>query len=96
MPATSRGARERAGAEGRLTGAFWREPSVAGETPRTVDEHADADALALRIVELLDTPILRRDLLTAPHDGARVGVLGAGTGSRIDRCRTQVAHRAGL
>ena len=68
------------------------ETAVAGESPRAVDEDADADPLALRVDELLDAPVLRRHLLRAPDNGARVGVFGAGTGRGIDGKRTEIAH----
>src|SRR2546430_15727120 len=93
-PATTAagGFRESARSKRRLAGALRGQAAVAGEAPGAVDEHADADALALRVGELLDATILRRDELAAPHDCARVGVLGTRPDSRIDRSCAEVAH----
>src|SRR2546422_18402 len=93
-PATAAagGFRESARPKRRLAGALRGQAAVAGEAPGAVDEHADADAFALRVGELLDATILRRDELAAPHHCARIGIFGTRADSRIDRSCAQVAH----
>ena len=93
MP-TGGSAREGAGPKRRLASAFAGEPAVAREAPRAVHEDADADPLALRVREPLDSSVLRRDELVALGDHACVGVLGPSPGRRIDRgCSTHHASR---
>src|SRR5438132_12257482 len=93
-PATAAagGFREGARPQRRLAGALRGQAAVAGEAPGAVDEHADTDAFALRVRELLDATVLRRHELAAPHDRACVGVLGTRPESHIDRSCAQVAH----
>src|SRR5436305_2041716 len=59
---------------GRLTHAGFVETPVAGEAPSAVDEHADADPLALDVVDPVDATVPGRDGLRTPHDRARVSV----------------------
>ena len=92
MP-TGGSAREGAGPKRRLASAFAGEPAVAREAPRAVHEDADADPLALRVREPLDSSVLRRDELVALGDHACVGVLGPSPGRRIDRGCTKITHR---
>src|SRR6185437_2159580 len=92
MP-TRGSAREGAGPKRRLASAFARKPAVAREAPRAVDEDADADPLALRIREPIDSSVLRCDELVALGDHPCVRVLGSSPGRRIDRGCTKITHR---
>jgi hypothetical protein len=85
-------ARKGARPESGVAGTIGRQSTVAGETPRSLDEHADADALALGIRQPLDAPVLRCDELLASYDHARVGILGARPGRGVDRGCTEIPH----
>ena len=61
-----------------------REPAVAREAPGTVEQHADADALAFGIGEAVDAPVLRRDELVPLHHDACVRVLGPSPDRRVN------------
>src|SRR5438132_2699456 len=93
-PATAAagGFRESARSKRRLAGTLRGQAAVTGEAPGAVDEHTDADALAFRVRELLDAPVLGRHELASPNDGARVGVFGTRSDRRIHRSCTHVAH----
>src|SRR2546427_79056 len=65
------------GALGGFPGAFFGEAAVAGEAPGPVDEHADPDAFCLAVGDGLDLAVLRRDMLHAPGDPARIRVTSA-------------------
>ena len=69
-----RGLRERRRALGRVSRSSLVESPVASEAPGAADEDADADPLALDVVDLVDAAVFRRDQLRAPNDPARIGV----------------------
>ncbi len=82
------GARARTRSRGRrVAGALRVQPARAGEAPGAVDEHADADPLGLDVGDVLDPAVLRRHLLTAHDDRARVRVLGPRREGGVDRFR---------
>ena len=72
--------------------ALLRQPAVGREPPGAVDEHADADALALDVVHGLDVPVLRRDRLGTAKDAARVGVRSAGANCGVDGVTAEIPH----
>src|SRR5207245_9077458 len=90
--ATAGRARKRARANCRVAGAGFVEATVAGKAPRAVDEHPDADALALDVADGLDAPVLRGDRLGAPEDAASIRVRSACAQCCVYGCSAQVAH----
>jgi hypothetical protein len=69
---------------------------VAGEAPSTVDQRADAEALALHVVEPVDPPVPRRDRLRPAKNDPGVCVGGSGGERRGDRLFAELAHRENI
>jgi len=90
--ATGACARERHGALCGLTGAVLGKAAVTREAPGAVDEHSDADAFCLSVGNGLDFPVLRRDVLYAPGDRARIGVTGARAERNVDCLSAQLSQ----
>ena len=80
----------------RLPGTCLVEPAFAGESPRAVDEDADADALALGVAQVVDLAVLRDHVLAPKPNGARVRVGGPGPQCCVHRCLGQRLHVASL
>src|SRR5439155_3398324 len=92
LVAAGRGTGEGGRAQRSLAGARLVEAALAGEAPGAVDEHPDADSLALGVAQVVDLPVLRDDVLAPKRDRARVRVRGAGAQRRVHRCLGQRLH----
>ena len=68
---------------------------AGGEAPGPVDDHADAEALALAAGDALDAAGLDGDRLLEPPDHAHVGVRRAQGGGRVEGTAGQIAHWRG-
>src|SRR5206468_1755787 len=68
------------------------EPTLAGESPRAVDEHPNADALALRVGKIVDLAVLRDDELAAKGDRPSIYVGRARPQCRVNRCLGERLH----
>ena len=88
--------RERRRPQRRFSCGRLVQPAFAGESPRAVDEDADADALALGVAQVVDLEVLRDDVLAPKSDRARVGIRGPGPQCCIDRCLGQRLHAVSL
>src|SRR5438874_7876775 len=94
--ASGRGARERAGTEGRVASALLSHPTVAGEAPGAPDEDADTDPCALLVLDSVDLAVPRRDPLGAPGDDPRIRVRGPSSDRGVDCSLTELLHRSTL
>src|SRR3954453_11084398 len=86
--------RESRGPLGRRAGALGAQPVVAGEAPGAAHENADADPLALDVIEPVDALVPGRDRLAAPLVDARVGIGRAGGERRGHRLVAELPHPA--
>jgi hypothetical protein len=93
VPAGRR-AGELGGAQGGVASRGLVEPARARESPGAVDEHPDADAVALGVAQVVDVPVLRDHVLAAQRDGPCVRVRRTGAKCRIDRRFGQLLHGA--
>ena len=94
LPAGGR-ARTSQRAARRVPGAVRVEPPVAREAPGAVDEHADADALALAVAERLDAAVLRRHRLVAPTTARASAYSAPAASAASTACRAKLPHRRG-
>ena len=91
-----RGAREGGCPERGVAGRRVVQPPDPGEPPGAVDEHPDADALALGVAQIVDLAVLRDHGLAPERDRARVRVGRPCAQCRIHRCLGQRLHRPTL
>jgi hypothetical protein len=93
---SARTARARARERGRTSGRFLRpcrrETPIAGESPRSVDQDAHADALGLAVCDRVNLTVLGGDVLDSPRDRARVGVARPRAQCSVDRVFAEFAH----